>query len=140
MKMKRREFLARSIAGMGGVLLGTGTLHAARQKTTKHDPYELVTLGKTKIKVSRVGFGTGMSGGNKIIIEPDTPVAVRESAEMDRDLIEKAFIVLGDQFDLSEKEEVMLGEDARKISLGPRILHTDHCVILIHNALDIQSQ
>ena len=65
MEMKRREFLARSIAGMGGVLLGTGTLDAARQKTTKHDPYELVPLGKTKIKVSRVGLGTGMRGGNR---------------------------------------------------------------------------
>ncbi|MBW7991353.1 MAG: aldo/keto reductase [Planctomycetes bacterium] len=65
MEMKRREFLARSIAGMGGVLLGTGTLHAARQKTTKHDPYELVTLGKTNIKASRVGLGTGMRGGNR---------------------------------------------------------------------------
>ena len=65
MEMKRREFLARSIAGMGGVLLGSGTLQATRRKTTKHDPYELVTLGKTKIKVSRVGLGTGMSGGNR---------------------------------------------------------------------------
>ena len=65
MEMKRREFLTRSIAGMGGVLLGSGTLQAARRKTIKHDPYELVTLGKTKIKVSRVGLGTGMSGGNR---------------------------------------------------------------------------
>ena len=65
MEMKRREFLAKSIAGMGGVLIGTGALNAARQKTTKHDPYELITLGKTKIKVSRVGLGTGMSGGNR---------------------------------------------------------------------------
>jgi aryl-alcohol dehydrogenase-like predicted oxidoreductase len=65
MEMKRREFLTRSIAGMGGVLFGTGALDAARQKTTKHNPYELVTLGKTKIKVSRVGLGTGMRGGNR---------------------------------------------------------------------------
>ncbi|MDT8303349.1 MAG: aldo/keto reductase [Sedimentisphaerales bacterium] len=65
MEMKRREFLTRSIAGVGGVLIGTGALNAARQKTTKYDPYELVPLGKTKIKVSRVGLGTGMSGGNR---------------------------------------------------------------------------
>ena len=64
MEMKRREFLAKSIAGMGGVLLGTGRLDAAGQ-TTKHNPYELVTLGKTKIKVSRVGLGTGMRGGRR---------------------------------------------------------------------------
>ncbi len=57
MEMKRREFLVRSIAGMGGVLLGSGCMDAAQQKPTKHDPYELVPLGKTGIKVSRVGPG-----------------------------------------------------------------------------------
>ncbi|MCP4256406.1 MAG: aldo/keto reductase [Planctomycetes bacterium] len=65
MKMKRREFLAKSIVGMGGVLLGSGHLEATRRKSAKHDPYKLVTLGKTKIKVSRVGLGTGMSGGQR---------------------------------------------------------------------------
>jgi aryl-alcohol dehydrogenase-like predicted oxidoreductase len=64
MKMKRREFLTRSITGMGGVLLGTEYLYAASQ-TIKHDPYEIVTLGKTKIKTSRLGLGTGMRGGNR---------------------------------------------------------------------------
>ncbi len=65
MEMKRREFLAMSIAGMGGVLLGSERLDAAGQKTTKHNPYELVTLGKTKIKASHVGLGTGMRGGGR---------------------------------------------------------------------------
>ena len=65
MKMKRREFLARSIAGVGGLLLGSGCIDAASQKPGTFDPYERVPLGKTKIKVSRVGFGTGMRGGNR---------------------------------------------------------------------------
>jgi aryl-alcohol dehydrogenase-like predicted oxidoreductase len=65
MDMKRREFLVRSIAGMGGVLLGSGCMDAAQQKATKHDPYELVPLGKTGIKVSRVGLGTGMRGSGR---------------------------------------------------------------------------
>ena len=65
MEMKRREFLVRSIAGMGGVLLGSGWMDAAQQKATKYDPYELVPLGKTGIKVSRVGLGTGMRGGGR---------------------------------------------------------------------------
>jgi len=65
MEMKRREFLARAIAGMGGVLLGSACMDAAQQKPAKHDPYELVPLGKTKIKVSRVGLGTGMRGGGR---------------------------------------------------------------------------
>jgi aryl-alcohol dehydrogenase-like predicted oxidoreductase len=65
MKMKRREFLARSIAGMGGLLLGSGSVTAAGQEKATFDPYERVPLGKTKIMVSRVGFGTGMRGGNR---------------------------------------------------------------------------
>lgn len=63
--MKRREFLAMSIAGVGGVLLGSRFTMAEEGKPKLFDPYELVPLGKTKIKVSRVGFGTGMRGGNR---------------------------------------------------------------------------
>jgi aryl-alcohol dehydrogenase-like predicted oxidoreductase len=65
MKMKRREFLARSITGVGGLLLGAEFAAAAEQKTKMFDPYERVPLGKTKIMVSRVGFGTGMRGGRR---------------------------------------------------------------------------
>ena len=63
MKMKRREFLAKSIAGVGGILLGTKFAAAEEQKIVTFDPYERVSLGKTKIKVTRVGLGTGMRGG-----------------------------------------------------------------------------
>jgi len=65
MKMKRREFLTRSIAGVGGFLLGSGCMDATRQKSITFDPYERVPLGKTKIKVTRVGFGTGMRGSKR---------------------------------------------------------------------------
>lgn len=65
MEMKRREFLVRSIAGMGGLLLGSGCISTAGQKSANFDPYERVPLGKTKIMVSRVGLGTGMRGGNR---------------------------------------------------------------------------
>lgn len=65
MEMKRREFLVKSIAGMGGLLLGPGCISSAGQKSANFDPYERVPLGKTKIMVSRVGLGTGMRGGNR---------------------------------------------------------------------------
>jgi aryl-alcohol dehydrogenase-like predicted oxidoreductase len=54
-----------SLAGVSGVLLGSRFTLAQEQKPKTFDPYELVPLGKTKIKVSRVGFGTGMRGGNR---------------------------------------------------------------------------
>ncbi len=65
MEMKRREFLTRSIAGAGGLLLGARLAPAETRKGGTYDPSDRVRLGKTKIKVSRVGFGTGMRGGNR---------------------------------------------------------------------------
>jgi aryl-alcohol dehydrogenase-like predicted oxidoreductase len=65
MQMRRREFLARSIAGVSGVLLGGRLNLAQERKGASYNPYEWVALGKTKIKVTRVGLGTGMRGGNR---------------------------------------------------------------------------
>jgi aryl-alcohol dehydrogenase-like predicted oxidoreductase len=65
MEIKRREFLVRSVAGIGGLLLGQEYISSAGQKSANFDPYERVPLGKTKIMVSRVGFGTGMRGGRR---------------------------------------------------------------------------
>jgi aryl-alcohol dehydrogenase-like predicted oxidoreductase len=69
MKMKRREFLEKSIAGVGGVLLGSRFARAAALEEIKPagpvDPYARVTLGKTGITPSRFCLGTGMRGGNR---------------------------------------------------------------------------
>ena len=61
-KIKRREFLGRSVAGLAGMLLKTKFSAAQQREPESFDPYELVPLGKTNLKVSRVGFGTGMRG------------------------------------------------------------------------------
>ena len=63
--MKRREFLGRSIVGVGSVVLGAqlGCTEREEKKLSKNfEPYETIELGKTGIKTSRVGFGTGMKG------------------------------------------------------------------------------
>lgn len=63
--MKRREFLAKSIAAAGGILLASKPAcrgQAVEPKVETFDPYGQVPLGKTKIEVSRLGFGTGMRG------------------------------------------------------------------------------
>jgi aryl-alcohol dehydrogenase-like predicted oxidoreductase len=65
MGMRRREFLVGSLAGLGGMVLWPARVGAEEQRPKMFDPYERVPLGKTKIKVSRVGFGTGMRGGNR---------------------------------------------------------------------------
>jgi aryl-alcohol dehydrogenase-like predicted oxidoreductase len=63
--MRRREFLSRSILGVGSVVLGTqlGCTERDETKVTKNfEPYDTIELGKTGIKTTRVGFGTGMRG------------------------------------------------------------------------------
>lgn len=65
MRMNRREFLSRSFAGVGGMLLGPSAVSVGGEKPETFDPYQLVPLGKTGIKVTRVGFGTGMRGGGR---------------------------------------------------------------------------
>jgi aryl-alcohol dehydrogenase-like predicted oxidoreductase len=65
MKIKRREFLGRSIAGLGGALLGSQIALGQEAKLKKVDPYGMVTLGKTDLKLSRFCLGTGMRGGNR---------------------------------------------------------------------------
>jgi aryl-alcohol dehydrogenase-like predicted oxidoreductase len=60
MYLSRRKFIGTAAAGMGAVLLnGCGSW------AENHDPYELVGLGKTGIKTTRLSMGTGIRGGNR---------------------------------------------------------------------------
>jgi aryl-alcohol dehydrogenase-like predicted oxidoreductase len=65
MKIQRREFVKRSALGLGGILAGLPLAKSADSKPSFFDPYETVSLGQTKIKMSRFCQGTGMSGGNR---------------------------------------------------------------------------
>jgi aryl-alcohol dehydrogenase-like predicted oxidoreductase len=65
MKIQRREFLTRSVLGVGGALLGAPLFAETKPRVKFFDPFERVPLGKTKLKFSRVLLGTGMNGGNR---------------------------------------------------------------------------
>lgn len=67
MKITRRRFIKTSIAAVGGIMLGTHHLLASCANTKKspfYNPYELVDLGKTGLRPSRLCMGTGIFGGN----------------------------------------------------------------------------
>ncbi len=49
---------------------------------------------------------------------------------------EVTFILSDDKNFSSEEEHTIDKHSPLKLSLGPKVLHTDHCVILIHNYLD----
>jgi len=61
--LSRRQFLECSASAAGALLLTSFPwLHA--QAATKRTAVDQVTLGKTGIKLSRLGFGTGSNSGN----------------------------------------------------------------------------
>src|SRR5437870_10416739 len=65
MKIQRRQFLKRSVLGVGGMFAGGRFSIGAEPKPTKFDPYETVPLGQTKLKLGRLCMGTGVKGGNR---------------------------------------------------------------------------
>ncbi len=65
MRIKRRDFLKRSALGVGGVLAGARLATAGEPTGQKVDPYGSITLGQSKIKMSRLCLGTGVRGGNR---------------------------------------------------------------------------
>jgi aryl-alcohol dehydrogenase-like predicted oxidoreductase len=64
MKITRRKFLKNSVLGVSGLLLGTAG-RAGADDAKKFNPYEIVPLGKTGLKPSRLCMGTGMRGGQR---------------------------------------------------------------------------
>ena len=61
--LSRRQFLERSASAASALLLGSTVLSRA-QGVVKRTATDQVTLGKTGLKLSRLGFGTGSNSGN----------------------------------------------------------------------------
>ena len=61
--LSRRQFLERS-AGAAGALLLTSARGSSAQAAAKRTAVDQVALGKTGLKLSRLGFGTGSNSGN----------------------------------------------------------------------------
>jgi predicted aldo/keto reductase-like oxidoreductase len=64
--LTRRQFMAAMAAGTGTVLIGNAiNAVPSAVKPLMFDPFETVTLGKTGIKTTLLGMGTGFSGYNR---------------------------------------------------------------------------
>jgi predicted aldo/keto reductase-like oxidoreductase len=65
--LTRRQFVTTTIkAGAGSVLLGKAALGFPYKSTgLTEDPFRIVTLGKSGVKVPLLGMGTGFSGYNR---------------------------------------------------------------------------
>jgi len=65
MKYSRRSFIGTAAAGMGATLLNSHLASATPLAEGYHDPYEIVEIGKTGIKTTRLSMGTGIRAGNR---------------------------------------------------------------------------
>jgi predicted aldo/keto reductase-like oxidoreductase len=65
--LTRRQFVATTLAaGAGSVLLGKSVLGSAvRLQGLSADPFQIVSLGKSGLKSTLLGMGTGFSGYNR---------------------------------------------------------------------------
>jgi tRNA (pseudouridine54-N1)-methyltransferase len=52
-----------------------------------------------------------------------------------KELSESVAFVLSDHMDFTLEEETLLA-DLDRLSLGPKTLHVDHCITIVHNELD----
>lgn len=65
-KLTRRQFLATVSAGAGTVLFGSAASAMLTDRSVlSSDPLQIVTLGKTGIRTTLLGMGTGFNGGNR---------------------------------------------------------------------------
>ncbi len=64
--LTRRQFIATISAGAGTVLFGSDASAMMSFRTgSSYDPFQIVSLGKTGIKTTLLGMGTGFNGGNR---------------------------------------------------------------------------
>ncbi len=63
-RIDRRQFIEGAAALVGGAVLLRGPLRAAEKKPPKRTATDQVPLGKTGLKICRLGFGTGSHGGS----------------------------------------------------------------------------
>ncbi|HUX96034.1 MAG TPA: aldo/keto reductase [Bacteroidales bacterium] len=65
-KLNRREFITRSVgAGAGSIILGKTIFAQGSKSIDLNDPLQMITLGRTGIRTTFLGMGTGFSGGNR---------------------------------------------------------------------------
>ncbi len=84
MKYTRRNFIGTTAAGMGAVLLGNSMESAGTQVAKKYDPYEMVQIGKTSIRTTRIAMGTGIraSGGTSNLTRMGQEASVKLVRQM----------------------------------------------------------
>ncbi len=64
-QISRRKFISKISIGAGTVLMANAIEAAAALRKPSTNPFQTITLGKSGIKTSMIGMGTGAHGGNR---------------------------------------------------------------------------
>lgn len=64
-RITRRKFMTYISAGAGTMLLGRNAVAGSSFYPAGQDPFRTITLGKSGIRTTLLGMGTGFSGGNR---------------------------------------------------------------------------
>lgn len=64
-QISRRKFISKISVGAGTVLLANATEAAAALSRPSTNPFQTIALGKSGIKTSMIGMGTGIHAGNR---------------------------------------------------------------------------
>ncbi len=64
-QISRRKFISKISVGAGTVLLANATDAAAAFSKPSTNPFQTITLGRSGIKTSMIGMGTGIRAGNR---------------------------------------------------------------------------
>jgi predicted aldo/keto reductase-like oxidoreductase len=65
-KLTRRQFVTTLTIGAGSVIIGNAALVSPiKTSSLPADPFQIVSLGKSGLKSTLLGMGTGFSGGNR---------------------------------------------------------------------------
>ena len=64
-QISRRKFISKISVGTGTILLANVAETAAGNSNRSSDPFQTITLGKSGIKTSMIGMGTGYNGGSR---------------------------------------------------------------------------
>ncbi|ETA67052.1 MAG: tRNA (pseudouridine54-N1)-methyltransferase [Methanolobus sp.] len=109
------------------------------KKALEKDAIEYETQSTPGVYIRRAGLEQLLNefseAGRDIYYLKEDGEDIREYSELNSD----AVFILGDHMGVTEEEEVMIDRVAKcTLNIGPISLHSDHCMIIIHNELDMR--
>jgi len=90
----------------------------------------------TMYRSSTPGIYVRATGLSYLLVEQGFTLSDEEGEDIRKIQNLPAAFLLSDHLNLTKEEQMSISSSTHKISVGPRSLHADHVITLIHNELD----